>query len=301
MENILEVSQLTKNFHIQSSFFREKKILKAVSDVSFKIEKGTTFGLVGESGSGKTTVGKCILGLYDDIEGEIFYGGQNLIEGYQQKPALRQIQVVFQDPYSSLNPMMTIGELIAEPLQMKTQLSSYEIKEKTAELLERVQLEAAYTTRYPHELSGGQRQRVGIARALSTNPDLIILDEPISALDVSIQSKIVKLLKQLQQESGVSYLFIAHDLEMVRYISQDIGVMFHGQIVEYGKAEAVYNNPQHPYTQHLLQSILKPDPQAKSLLKKRPIFKDKERENLNKKSQKKRWKRVSEEHFVMEW
>lgn len=299
MENILEVKQLTKVFHGQNSFFSEKKVLKAVNNISFTIEKGTTFGLVGESGSGKTTVGKCILGLYDDAEGEIFYKGQNLLKGYQERSASRQIQVVFQDPYSSLNPMMTIGELIAEPLLMKTQLSSQDIQYHVAELLDRVQLQADFMPRYPHELSGGQRQRVGIARALSTNPELIILDEPISALDVSIQAKIVKLLKQLQQESGMSYLFIAHDLEMVRYISQDMGVMYRGKIVEYGKTEAVYNNPQHPYTQHLIQSILKPDPQAKSLFMEKSAFNKEEAEFTKTLMDEPGWRKVSEEHYVI--
>lgn len=293
MDNILEVHNLSKSFQIKTNnLFAKKDYVHAVKNVSFEIKRGTTFGLVGESGSGKTTVGKSILGLYGDIEGEIYYKGQNIINKYQTHQSVREIQVVFQDPYASLNPTMTLKEIILEPLKAQ-KLSHMEQNQLVDDLLERVRLSSQFALRYPHELSGGQRQRIGIARALSTKPDLIILDEPISALDVIIQAKIVKLLKQLQEEIGVSYLFIAHDLEMVRFISQNIGVMYQGQIIEYGNVEMIYNNPQHQYTRHLIDSILIPDPRQKSLLNSQT---EDWRSNIEPSD---KWQKINNNHYVL--
>lgn len=292
MDKIIEVKHIKKSFVLPDG-----SNVNAVNDISFDVEVGSTFGLVGESGSGKTTVGKCILGLYSDVEGNILYKNSNLLEQYRNKTSQRDIQVVFQDPYASLNPTMTIEEIILEPIQ-KLSLSSKQRTELAINLLNRVELDKKFLIRYPHELSGGQRQRIGIARALSTNPDLIILDEPISSLDVIIQAKIVRLLKKLQQQMGVTYIFIAHDLEMVRYMSDRIGVMYQGKIVEYGNCETIYNNPQHIYTQHLLDSILEPNPFNKNMNNKRQLSRnhmDFQRLSLNTAS----WSKVEEDHYVL--
>lgn len=260
---LIEVNNLKKYFPVRKSFIREKtKYLKAVDDVSFYINEGETFGLVGESGCGKSTTGKCIIRLYDITDGEILYRGEDIskLKESQLKLYRRKIQAIFQDPYASLNPTMTVEELVMEPLNVHNIGSKKERKERVAELLEKVGISKKDMNRYPHEFSGGQRQRIGIARALSTNPEFIFCDEPISALDVSIQAQVVNMLEDLQEELGLTYLFIAHDLSMVRHISNRIGVMYLGKIVEIGPSEEIYKYPAHPYTQALLSSILEPDP-----------------------------------------
>lgn len=260
---LIEVNNLKKYFPVKKSFTMGKtKYLKAVDDVSFYIDKGETFGLVGESGCGKSTTGKCVIRLFDITDGQILYDGEDIgkLKESQLKPYRRKIQAIFQDPYASLNPTMTVEDLIAEPLNVHNIGSKKERRERVLELLEKVGLVEKDMNRYPHEFSGGQRQRIGIARALSTNPEFILCDEPISALDVSIQAQVVNMLEDLQQELGLTYLFIAHDLSMVRHISHRIGVMYLGNIVEMGSSEEIYKHPAHPYTQALLSSILEPDP-----------------------------------------
>lgn len=262
-KRLIEVNNLKKYFPVKKSFIRGKtKYLKAVDDVSFYINEGETFGLVGESGCGKSTTGKCVIRLFDITDGQILYGGEDIgkLKESQLKPYRRKIQAIFQDPYASLNPTMTVEDLIAEPLNVHNIGSKKEIRERVLELLEKVGLGEKDMNRYPHEFSGGQRQRIGIARALSTNPEFILCDEPISALDVSIQAQVVNMLEDLQQELGLTYLFIAHDLSMVRHISHRIGVMYLGNIVEMGSSEEIYKQPAHPYTQALLSSIPEPDP-----------------------------------------
>ena len=242
--------------------------IKAVDGISFDIYEGETLGLVGESGSGKSTTGRAIIGLNHITDGEITYNGE-LISGKrtsEQKKALaREIQMIFQDPYASLNPRMTVKEIISEPFNIHGILkNNNERVEEIAKLLEAVGLNREHMNRYAHEFSGGQRQRIGIARSLALNPKLIIADEPISALDVSIQAQVVNLLRALQREKGLTYLFIAHDLSMVKYISDRIAVMYRGKIVEVGPAEAIYNNPVHPYTKSLLSAVPNPDPLSES-------------------------------------
>lgn len=260
---LIEVNNLKKYFPVRKSLAIGKtNYLKAVDDVSFYINEGETFGLVGESGCGKSTTGRCIIRLYDITDGEILYRGEDIgkLKESQLKSYRRKIQVIFQDPYASLNPTMTVEELVAEPLNVYNIGSKKERKERVLELLEKVGLDKKHMDRYPHEFSGGQRQRIGIARALSTNPEFVLCDEPISALDVSIQAQVVNLLEDLQQEMGLAYLFIAHDLSMVRHISHRLGVMYLGKILEMGSSEEIYKHPAHPYTQALLDSILDPDP-----------------------------------------
>jgi len=260
---LIEVNNLKKYFPVKKSLTIGKtNYLKAVDDVSFYINEGETFGLVGESGCGKSTTGRCIIRLYDITDGEILYRGEDIgkLKESQLKSYRRKIQVIFQDPYASLNPTMTVEELVAEPLNVYNIGSKKERKERVLELLEKVGLDKKHMDRYPHEFSGGQRQRIGIARALSTDPEFVLCDEPISALDVSIQAQVVNLLEDLQQEMGLAYLFIAHDLSMVRHISHRLGVMYLGKILEMGSSEEIYKHPAHPYTQALLDSILDPDP-----------------------------------------
>lgn len=260
---LVQVKNLRKYFTVKrTSLFGKKQNLKAVDDVSFAIARGETFGLVGESGSGKSTVGRCILRLHDLTDGEIFYGGDEIghLKRAALKPYRRKMQVIFQDPYASLNPAMTVEDLIMEPLNVYGIASKRERKKRVLELLDKVGLSERHLSRYPHEFSGGQRQRVSIARALSSNPEFIVCDEPISALDVSIQAQIINMLEDLQSELGLTYLFIAHDLSMVRHISSHIGVMYLGKLMEIGSAESIYKHPRHPYTKDLLASVLEPEP-----------------------------------------
>lgn len=263
-ETLLDIKGLSKHFPVSSrKLFEKKRILKAVEDVSFSIQKGETFGLVGESGCGKTTVGRCIIRLYDPTAGEIHYQGQN-IAGWDQKqlfPLRRDMQLIFQDPYTSLDPRMTVGQIVAAPLEVhKITASGAESEERIKELLHLVGLRPEYINRYPHEFSGGQRQRIGIARALASNPKFIICDEPISALDVSIQAQIVNILERFQEEMDLTYLFISHDLSMVRHISQKVGVMYMGRLVEMAPVEELFGNIHHPYTMALLSAVPVADP-----------------------------------------
>ncbi|MBG9983785.1 ABC transporter ATP-binding protein [Aerococcaceae bacterium DSM 111022] len=242
--------------------------IKAVDGISFNIYEGETLGLVGESGSGKSTTGRAIIGLNRITGGNITYKGEEISgkrSAQQKKDLAREIQMIFQDPYASLNPRMTVREIISEPFNIHgLYKNENERVEKIGDLLEAVGLNREHMTRYAHEFSGGQRQRIGIARALALQPKLIIADEPISALDVSIQAQVVNLLKELQREQGLTYLFIAHDLSMVKYISDRIAVMYRGKIVEVGPAEKIYNNPVHPYTKSLLSAVPNPDPISES-------------------------------------
>lgn len=259
---VLEVHDLVKNFAIKTAAGIRvvRRTVQAVSGVSFTIDEGQTVGLVGESGSGKTTVGRCVLRLIEPTGGSVKFKGQELI-GMDPKVlrGLRaQMQIVFQDPYASLDPKMTVGAAIAEPLVIQKVEGNHE--DRVVELLELVGLAADHSKRFPHEFSGGQRQRVGIARALALNPSLIVLDEPVSALDVSIQAGVVNLLEDLQAQLGLSYLFIAHDLSVVRHISDVVAVMYLGKLMEIGPADEIYNSPSHPYTQALLSAIPEPDP-----------------------------------------
>ncbi|KLV27591.1 peptide ABC transporter ATP-binding protein [Niallia circulans] len=258
-EKLLEVKNLQKHF----SAGRDR-IIKAVDGVSFDIFKGETFGLVGESGCGKSTTGRTIIRLYDATGGEVKFEGED-VHGKKSKAELRKfnqkMQMIFQDPHSSLNPRMTVLDIIAEGIDNHNLAKTpEERRQRVEELLEVVGLNKEHATRFPHEFSGGQRQRIGIARALAVEPDFIICDEPISALDVSIQAQVVNLLKKLQKERGLTYLFIAHDLSMVKYISDRIGVMYMGNMVELAEADELYENPIHPYTKSLLSAIPLPDP-----------------------------------------
>lgn len=260
---LIEVNNLKKYFPIKkSSIIGKSKYLKAVDGVSFYIKEGETFGLVGESGCGKSTTGRSIIRLFDVTEGEIRYRGKDIakLNERELKPYRRKMQVIFQDPYASLNPSLTVENLISEPLDVYNIGDKKERKEKVLELLEKVGLDKEHMDRYPHEFSGGQRQRIGIARALSIDPEFVLCDEPISALDVSIQAQVVNMLEDLQKEMGLTYLFIAHDLSMVRHLSHRIGVMYLGKLIETGSSDEIYDHPAHPYTQALLSSVLVPDP-----------------------------------------
>lgn len=257
-EKILSVRNLKRHFDLGKG-----ATLKAVDGISFDIYKGETFGLVGESGCGKSTAGRTILGLYNMTEGEVLFKGANVhnAKGEEKKQLIRSMQMIFQDPYASLNPRSTVLEIIAEPLEVHgVYKSKEEVSSHVIELLESVGLNRDHANRYPHEFSGGQRQRIGIARALALDPDFIIADEPISALDVSVQASVVMLLQKLQREKGLTYLFIAHDLSMVKYISSRIAVMYLGHVVELTTSKSLYEKPLHPYTEALLSAIPIPDP-----------------------------------------
>ena len=260
---ILKVNNVKTHFDVTKGIFSPKQIVKAVDGVSFEINHNETFGLVGESGCGKSTLGRTIVKLYDPVEGNIEFEGKDIsgIKGDELKEFRKNVQMIFQDPYASLNPRMTVGEIIKEPMIIHKIYDTDEEREARAvELLKIVGLKPDHIRRYPQEFSGGQRQRIGVARALAVNPKFIVCDEPISALDVSIQAQVVNLLKNIQEEMGLSYLFIAHDLSMVKYISDEIGVMYLGHIVELGPSNDVYYRPLHPYTQALLSAIPVPDP-----------------------------------------
>ena len=269
-DTILKVDNLKVYFPVSNGFLKKKSFVKAVDGISFDIKKGETFGLVGESGCGKSTTGRAIVKIYKPTDGIVEFEGKDVtkIKGTDIKQFKKDMQMIFQDPYASLNPRMTVGEIIREPMDIHGIYDTKEEREKRViELLEIVGLKPDHIRRYPHEFSGGQRQRIGIARTLALNPKFIVCDEPISALDVSIQAQVINLLEEIQEKMGISYLFIAHDLSMVKHISDRIGVMYLGNMVEVGNSDDVYHHPLHPYTQALLSSVPIPDPKAAGLKK----------------------------------
>ncbi|WP_026884466.1 ABC transporter ATP-binding protein [Clostridium akagii] len=262
-DTLIEVKNLSKFFDVNKGMFAKKKsYVKAVDDVSFIIKKGETLGIVGESGCGKTTMGRTLLKLYEPTAGEIIYNGKDIanLKNNEMLPYRRKMQMIFQDPYASLNSRMSIGDIIAEPIEIHKLMNKIERLERVRYLLNKVGLNPEDVRRYPHEFSGGQRQRIGIARALAVQPEFIVCDEPISALDVSIQAQVVNMLEDLQDDLGLTYLFIAHDLSMVKHISNKIGVMYLGKLVEIAESNELYKNPLHPYTKALLSAIPVPDP-----------------------------------------
>ena len=263
-DTILEVKNLYKHFPITKGFIMQRQVgaVKAVDGVSFSIRRGETLGLVGESGCGKTTTGRVILRLMEPTSGEASFEGRDIFKLKKEDLRLlrRDMQIIFQDPYSSLNPRMTVGDIVGEPLEIHNLARGKEKLRRVQELLEVVGLSPYHTNRYPHEFSGGQRQRIGIARALAVSPKLIVADEPVSALDVSIQAQVLNLLEELQKEFGLTYLFIAHDLSVVKHISDRIAVMYLGRIVELSDTLELFENPQHPYTEALLSAVPIPDP-----------------------------------------
>ena len=276
MTNTAEKKKLVEVKHLKQYFGTKNNLVKAIDDISFDIVEGETFGLVGESGSGKSTTGRALLRLYQPTDGEILFEGKDiatLTKGKELLEFRKEAQMIFQDPYASLDSRMKVRDIIAEGIDIHHLASTKEERNQMVdELLETVGLNREHANRYPHEFSGGQRQRIGIARALALNPKFIVCDEAISALDVSIQAQIVNLLKKLQKEKGLTYLFIAHDLSMVKYISDRIAVMYRGRIVEMGSAECVYTNPQHAYTKSLLSAIPLPDPREEKN-RKRIVYK----------------------------
>ena len=265
-ETVLQVENLKKHFSVKNNkLFGKPRYLKAVNDISFSIKKGETLGLIGESGCGKSTVGKTIMGLNNITSGTVNFKGRDIskLTNSEMKPLREEIQMIFQDPYSSLDPKKTIGYQVREPLDIFNKGNDKERQEKTKEILETVGLSYYYMNRYPHEFSGGQRQRINIARALTLDPELLICDEPTSALDVSIQAQVLNLFKKIQQKLGLTYLFISHDLSVVKYLSDDIAIMYLGKIVEIGDVEEIYKNPLHPYTKALFSAIPTHDPKIK--------------------------------------
>ncbi len=266
-ESLLRAENIVKRFPVYGGLFStEIAAVKAVQGISFDIKKGETLGLVGESGCGKSTLGRCLIRLIEPTSGKIFFKDRDItnISGTELRELRKKVQIIFQDPYASLNPRMTIGAILEEPLIIHNLYKSdKERQERIRELVSLVGLRPEHLSRYPHEFSGGQRQRVGIARALAVNPELIICDEPVSALDVSIQAQVINLLMELQQKLGLTYVFIAHDLKVVEHVSHRVAVMYLGQIVEMAESEELYKNPQHPYTKALLSAIPVPDPKPR--------------------------------------
>jgi ABC-type oligopeptide transport system ATPase subunit len=261
---LVEVRHLVKQFERGSGVLRPKRVVRAVDDISFEIEEGETYGLVGESGSGKSTTGRCMLRLIEPTSGEMRFRGENVFafDRARMRRARREMQMVFQDPYSSLNPRMRAGDIVEEPLLIHRLGMRAERRERVSELFRLVGLDPAHLERYPRDFSGGQRQRIGLARALALNPSFIIADEPVSALDVSIQAQVINLLLDLQEELRLTYLFIAHDLRLVRHICRRVSVMYAGKIVESGLTASIFASPEHPYTRALLSAIPAIDPDA---------------------------------------
>jgi ABC-type oligopeptide transport system ATPase subunit len=262
---MLEVRALVKEFTRRGGLFRAPAVVRAVDGVTFAIARSETFGLVGESGSGKTTTGRCILRLIEPTSGEVRFKGEDVLafSRARMRQARRDMQIVFQDPYSSLNPRMRAGAIVEEPLIIHRAGTRAERRDRVAELFQLVGLDPSQLSRYPHQFSGGQRQRIGLARALALNPSLVIADEPVSALDVSVQAQVINLLMELQERLQLTYLFIAHDLRLVRHICNRVAVMYLGRIVETGPTEAIFAAPAHPYTRALLSAIPVPDPEAR--------------------------------------
>ncbi len=264
-ETLINVRDLKMHFPLTQGIVFQRVIgyVRAVDGVSFSIERGKTLGLVGESGSGKTTIGRTIVRLYKPTSGQMLFGGQDLatLKGEDLRQLRRRVQMIFQDPFASLNSRFTIGSLIAEPMHIYKVASHDEIRERTLELLKVVGLRSEYIDRYPHEFSGGQRQRIAVARALSINPEFVIADEPVSALDVSIRAQVLNLLQRLQRQFNLTYLFVSHDLSVVRHVADRIAVMYLGKIVELSDRDELYRSPKHPYTRALLSAIPLPDPQ----------------------------------------
>ncbi len=261
MTALYEITNLSKRFTVGSRFSRQgKRVVQAVDGVSLSIQPGETLGLVGESGCGKSTLGRCLSRLYEISDGKLVFDGTDIstLSTAQMRPLRRKMQMVFQDPYASLNPRRRVFDLIAEPLRIHLSLPDAEVKSRVAGLLEQVGLLPDHAQRYPHEFSGGQRQRIGIARAIALEPKLVILDEPVSALDVSVQAQIVNLLADLQERLKLTYVFVAHDLSVVRQVSTRIAVMYLGSIVEIGDADSIFDRPSHPYTQALISAVPKP-------------------------------------------
>jgi oligopeptide transport system ATP-binding protein len=263
---LLDVRDLKMHFPLTQGILFQRVIghVRAVDGVSFSIERGQTLGLVGESGSGKTTIGRTLVRLYKPTSGQMLFGDQDLAQltGEELRQLRRRVQMIFQDPFASLNPRYTIGSLIAEPMHIYHVASREEIRERTVELLKVVGLRPEYIDRYPHEFSGGQRQRIAVARALSINPEFVIADEPVSALDVSIRAQVLNLLQRLQRQFNLTYLFVSHDLSVVRHVADRIAVMYLGKIVELADRDELYQSPKHPYTKALLSAIPIPDPQV---------------------------------------
>lgn len=265
-DKILEVKNLKKYFPVESKVRVEPKSVKAVDDVSFDVYRNETLSIVGESGCGKSTTGRCLIGLNKPTSGEVIYNGKNIvgISDKEQRVLCKDLQMIFQDPYSSLNPRMTIGSILEEPLIIhKICKTKEERMQRVLDMLEKVGMRRDHYYRYPHEFSGGQRQRIGIARALILEPKLVVCDEPVSALDVSIQSQVLNLLAEVKKEMNITYVFISHNMSVVRYISDRVGVMYLGHLVELADTEELYNNPLHPYTQALLSTVPEPDPHVK--------------------------------------